>query len=122
MGEKFSTEWTGDYPCLCCGRWIFYYNDKEMKIPHTEEFEDIMRENMNTRGVYRRWYFDDRYLEQFESYEDGLGFKEWYLKNKEWIEKLFKENNIPNTVENNIGFYKALQKSEWRHGSCVGCI
>lgn len=119
---KFESIWTGEYPCLCFGRWEFYVDGRLLNIPEGEDMERKIENHMGTKGTYCRWYFDDDYLEDFEDYEDGLDFGDWYIENQKWINEIFNYNNIPTTVENCINFYKSIQKNDFRLGSCGGCI
>lgn len=106
--------WTGSYPCLCSGEWKIRINGQDMSNLIPEEMRD---RPMNTRGTYFRWYFDESYCEHSESYEDGLTFAEW---RKQYSDLLFKLG-IADDFEALI-LYTEIQKEDWRHGSCGGCI
>ena len=68
-------EWTGEYPCLCCGEWRLTIGgvDWSNAIPIDKRYS-----HMNTAGTYQEWHFED-WQEVFEDYEDGLEFDEWIL-------------------------------------------
>lgn len=82
--------WNGSYPCLCFGEWMLKVNDKDVsdKIP-----DELRKDSMNTYGIYKRWYFDDNYLEKFESYENGLKMHEWIKENAYWLDKITDDYN-----------------------------
>jgi hypothetical protein len=113
--NNWEVKWTGEYPCLCYGEWIIKYRNDKLELP-----EDIKGESMNTYGEYESWHFDEDYMEEFDSYEDGLGYKEWVDKNKEWLTELFNKYNIPLTELEDL--YKGIQSQDFRTGSCGGCI
>lgn len=113
--SNWNVEWTGSYPCLCYGEWIIKYKDTKLELP-----EDIKDVSMNTYGEYESWHFDEDYMEVFESYTDGLKFNEWYESNKEWLNKLFSDYNIP--ISELESLYEAIQSQDFRTGSCGGCI
>lgn len=108
----FEVEWTGEWPSLCCGKWIIKKNgvDVSDKIP-----ESLRENDMNTYGTYDSWHFDEDYMEEWESYSDGLDAEEW-IANNPWI------LNICSTEEEEYELFEAIQDQDWRHGSCGGCI
>lgn len=110
---NIKVEWTGKWPCLCSGEWKLYIDgmDKSELIP-----ENLRQSDMGTFGTYSSWYFDDDYLEQFEDYEDGMECDEWIEHNKYWLNNISTEHNVQEEL------YYAFQASDWRHGSCGGCI
>lgn len=105
-------EWTGSYPCLCSGTWILKVNgvDVSDKIPKNKRHRD-----MNTYGEYEEWHFEN-WLEVFDYYEDGLYEDEWIKENLEWLLKISSDNDVHKEI------FKAIQKCDWRHNSCGGCI
>lgn len=115
--SKLKVEWTGSHPCLCYGEWKIEYDGIDLRFP-----SEIKRSHMNTFGEYEEWHFDENMIEQFESYEDGLKCHEWIYENREWITKMFEENNIKVTEELLIDLFNKIQSEDWRHGSCGGCI
>lgn len=102
----------GDW-ALCSGNWYLYIDGKDYttKIP-----KQMRTEPMDTFGTYERWSFGDGYEEEWESYEDGLEEKEWIEENRKWIETL------PIAEEDYPALFKEFQKSDFRPGSCGGCI
>jgi hypothetical protein len=113
--SNWEAEWTGSYPCLCSGEWIIKYKGIDLKLP-----EDIKKSSMNTYGEYQSWHFDENYMEQFDSYTDGLNFEDWKTSNGEWLKELFNQYNISESELENL--YKAIQSEDFRNGSCGGCI
>ena len=105
--------WNGSYPCLCFGEWMLKVNGKDVsnKIP-----DELRKDSMNTYGIYQRWYFDDNYLEKFESYEDGLKMHEWIKENAYWLDKITDDYNTQKEI------FTAVQQEDFRSGSCGGCI
>lgn len=106
-------EWTGKWPCLCYGEWklIIDGENKSNLIP-----EDRLRENMDTYGTYRKWRFGNGYEEIWSNYEDGMNCKDWISFNKDWLNNISTDEAIQEQL-----FYE-FQASDWRHGSCGGCI
>lgn len=105
--------WSGSYPCLCCGEWTLKINGENVsnKIP-----DELRTGSMNTYGSYEEWYFDDNYLEVFGSYEDGLEMNEWIEENAYWLDQITSDYNTQEEI------FKAIQKKDFRLGSCGGCI
>ena len=54
---------------------------------------------------------------QFEDYYDGLKFKEW---KEQYSDLLFKLGIVDDQEAQSL--YSKIQKCDWRHGSCGGCI
>lgn len=101
--------WTGRYPHLCSGEWKLIINgvDYTSAIP-----EEKRTQPMDTLGEYQRWHFDKDWSEDWEYYEDGLGFADW-IKENPWVMNLpAKANRV----------YRAFMESDWRYESCGGCI
>lgn len=105
-------QWSGCYPCLCCGEWSLIINNIDVSefIP-----DDLRHNSMNTFGTYESWHFED-WIEVFEDYEDGLEIDEWIEDNKYWLYKITKDEEIIRKI------YNAIQKEDFRTGSCGGCI
>ena len=110
---NIEVKWTGKWPCLCYGEWklIIDGEDKSSFIP-----EDRLRENMDTYGTYREWRFGNDYEEIWSSYEDGMNCQDWISFNKDWLNNI----SIDEAIQEQL-FYE-FQASDWRHGSCGGCI
>ena len=109
----FEAKWTGEYPTLCFGEWRLYKNgvDISQKIP-----EDLRCESMGTYGEYSSWSFDDNYLELFDTYTDGLDVADWIAENDCWVDSICESDKEKEQL------YYAFQVSDWRSGSCGGCI
>ena len=105
-------EWSGSYPCLCSGKWTLIVNGKDVskKIP-----KDLRESSMNTLGTYQKWHFED-WEEVFENYSDGLNCGEWIDENDYWLKE------ITNSTDVKILIFNAINKEDFRGGSCGGCI
>lgn len=104
--------WSGSYPCLCCGKWTLIVNGSDVSrlIP-----EGLRCSNMNTYKTYGEWSFEN-WSEVFEYYEDGLMCDDWIEENKYWLDVITNNSEIQKEI-----FY-AINEKDWRHGSCGGCI
>ena len=111
---NWKAEWTGSYPNLCSGEWKLWYKGKRVALPPEQVGRD-----MNTLSTYSSWHFED-WMEVFEDYEDGMDVEEWV--GQEWVKKMLDENDIPTCRSNAIALYEEINKEDWRHGSCGGCI
>ena len=105
-------KWSGSYPCLCSGEWTLNVDGKDVsnKIP-----KDLRKSSMNTFGTYQSWHFED-WLEVFEDYSDGLDCDEWIDENDYWLKEITDNNDTK------ILIYQAINKEDFRSGSCGGCI
>lgn len=109
--NKWKVEWTGGFPALCSGEWRIYKNGELLNI------EPPFGDNpADTYGEYSNWYFNDDYMEETEYYEDGLDVYEWIEEYKGWLQTL------TDNEEEWEDIYYQFQNSDWRHGSCGGCI
>lgn len=104
--------WSGEYPCLCSGKWSLIINgiDVSNKIP-----EELRQSPMGTYNTYQGWYFKD-WIERFYDYEDGLIAGEWVEKNLYWLETITKDPALQDEI------FNAIQNEDWRYSSCGGCI
>lgn len=111
----FKVEWTGKRPCLCDGEWKVWKNEEDIsnKIP-----EHLRQAPMDTLGTFNRWRFVDTvdWDVEWETYTDGLLTENWYQKNRSWV------NTICDNYQEVEELYAAFQASDWRFGSCGGCI
>lgn len=109
---NIKVEWTGKWPCLCYGEWklIIDGEDKSSFIP-----KELRRSDMGTFGTYSSWHFEN-WNEVFEDYQDGMECDEWIEHNKYWLDDITIDPYIQERL-----FYE-FQASDWRHGSCGGCI
>lgn len=85
--------------------------DVSDKIP-----EELRTGSMNTFGSYRRWHFDEDWMEHFESYCDGLDVEEWIEENDKWLKNITDDYAVKQLI------FLAIQKHDFRSGSCGGCI
>lgn len=104
--------WSGRYPCLCYGTWRLIVDGEDVSdmIP-----EDLRDKPMNTFGTYSTWYFND-WVEEFDSYEDGLTCEDWIRENDYWL------SDITDNHETKEQIYYAINGEDFRTGSCGGCI
>lgn len=110
MENKIEVVWTGEYPCLCAGEWVFTINGKRYPVPFDGEAE--------TEGDYSFWYFggESGWDEQWRTSHDGLSERAWIAKYLPWL------HSLPLSPEEYRKVYTAFQAEDWRHGSCGGCI
>lgn len=121
--ENLRIEWTGDYPCLCYGRWVIYLRERKLLFPGYKEGHKLTENShANTFGSYSKWSFGDSLLEDWNRYDDGLEFREWVNYQYDWIMDFFKLNDIAMTEENLEYLYEEFSRNDWRRGSCGGCI
>ena len=109
--RKITVEWTGKSPCLCYGEWIITIDGEKVELP-----EEIRNSDMNTYGTYDCWSFGDDYLEEWDSYENGLEFPQWIHDNLWWVADL----HLTPTEQEEL--YNQINEQDWRPGSCGGCI
>lgn len=114
--SKFVAEWSGRYPCLCSGAWSIKYQGKDLDIP-----SDRASESMGTYISYQTWHFED-WNDVWEDEEGGMDYDEWIMENHSWVCDAFNKLAIANTDENYKELYYAIQSSDFRSGSCGGCI
>ena len=109
---NIEVKWTGEQPCLCSGEWILMIDgeDKSYLIP-----KDLRHDEMGTYGTYFSWHFEN-WNEVFEDYQDGMVCNEWIKHNKYWLDNISTDQTIQEQL-----FYE-FQSSDWRYGSCGGCI
>ena len=106
-------EWSGSYPCLCSGEWSLYLDGINVsdKIP-----KDLRTNDMGTFGEYQTWYFNEDFIEEFETYTDGFSCDEWIEKNKYWLDGITTDEDKQKLI------FLAIQKEDFRENSCGGCI
>ena len=109
MSNTYRAEWSGKYPNFCLGEWKLYRNEIEIELPYP-----IKREPMDTYGTYSRWYSEENWGIDWESYEDGLKPVDWIEKNQEWLSKIADPEDFEK-------IYDALSACDWRHFQCGGC-
>lgn len=111
--NKVVAKWTGEYPTLCFGEWQLYINDKDCsnKIP-----EDIRKKEMNTEKDYNVYYLDEDYDDHWTEIFRGLSCEEWIKENDYWLNTITKDKDVKREI------FKAINKEDWVHNSCGGCI
>ncbi len=111
MTNPFTAEWTAKGSNICLGHWEISYLGQPL------ELDAERRENdMGTYGIYSFIFPDD------EMYAEGLPEDEWITENLDWLTRLFVTHNIPTDASQFRLFYQAVNKSDWRCGTCGGCI
>ncbi len=71
---------------------------------------------MGTYAIYSFIFPDD------DMYAEGLPEDEWIVANRDWLTSLFSSHDIPADDTHLHLFYQAVNKKDWRCGSCGGCI
>ena len=105
-------KWNGTPYAWCMGDWTLVVDgvDVSDKIP-----KDLRRSPMNTYGLYDQWEFVD-WLEEWTTIEDGLKETDWILDNDYWLNEITDDDNTK------LEIFHAIQKQDFRHSSCGGCI
>ncbi len=111
MENPFHANWTSKGNTLCLGHWEIEYEGLPLVLPEPRAEKD-----MGTKGIYNFMDPDD------ELFLEGLDEDEWIVENMEWLSDVFIQSNIPLEEENFRAFYRAVNKEDWRCGSCGGCI
>ena len=119
MPKLIEVEWTGRYPNLCSGHWIISVNGKPLPVPRPNS-----EDNMRTLKDYQTWRFNEDWSEEWEDYEDGMGFNMWSVANVEWIHDSLKQIDELDgfTLDDLENLYYKINEKDWRHNSCGGCI
>ena len=55
--KSIEVEWTGEYPCLCYGKWILKIGGKDCSKLIPKKLR--VHSDMNTFGKYDKWHFED---------------------------------------------------------------
>ena len=111
MENPFNARWTSQGNTLCLGHWEIQYLGLPLTLPL-----DRVEKDMGTRGIYCFMDPDD------ELFLEGLDEDEWIVANMEWLSDLFIQHDIPLEEELFRFFYQAVNKEDWRCGSCGGCM
>ena len=111
MSNPFTARWTAKGNNLCLGHWEISYQGKPLALDSSQRDND-----MATRGIYNFMDPDD------PEFTDGLGEDDWLLANMEWVAELFAGHAIPLDEQHMRWLYQAINASDWRCGSCGGCI
>jgi hypothetical protein len=109
--NPFEAKWSAKGNTLCLGHWIIKYQGRLLVLP------SLQAENhMDTFGIYS-WLFPDD-----EDYAEGLELEEWISEKADWLIELFEQQGIPFNEQTVEWFYEAVNRSDWRCGSCGGCL
>jgi len=134
--KEIKVEWTGRYPNLCSGFWKIEIdgelledrrhmaNNPESGLYYNPfDYSSVLRQNMDTFGMYEYWYFDENYSEMWEGSEDGLEYDEWIKSPKanDLLDIIYKQFGEL-TEEEKLDLYTKLSEKDWRSGTCGGCI
>jgi hypothetical protein len=109
--NPFTAKWTATGNKLCLGKWEISHLGKPLKLDITRAEED-----MGTYAIYSFIYPDD------DIFAEGLKEDEWIVENLDWLTHLFLTHDIPTDEKNFRFFYQAVNKQDWRCGSCGGCM
>jgi hypothetical protein len=111
MTNPFTARWTAKGSSLCLGHWEIFYLGQQLEIDSERNKND-----MGTNAIYSFVFPDD------DIYAEGLAEDEWIIENKDWLTSLFTTYNIPSDETHLRLFYQAVNRDDWRCGSCGGCI
>ncbi|MDG2916427.1 hypothetical protein P7M46_00155 [Bisgaard Taxon 10/6] len=109
--NPFQAKWSIIGNTLCLGHWNISYQGLPVMLPEHKRSED-----MGTDGIYN--FIDP----EDELYREGLSEDDWIIENADWLADVFIEHNIPIEEQTMRHFYRAVNKEDWRCGSCGGCI
>ena len=109
--NPFTARWTAKGSNICLGHWEISYLGQllELDAEHREH-------DMGTYAIYSFIYPDD------DMYAEGLPEDAWIVENLDWLASLFIKHDIPADESHFRLFYRAVNKQDWRCGSCGGCI
>nr|WP_136250007.1 hypothetical protein [Ningiella ruwaisensis] len=109
--NPFQAKWTAQGHTLCLGHWEIQYQGKAIELP-----QQIKENHMDTFGIFSWLYPDD------EDFAEGLELADWIAEKADWLIELFDAHDIPFEEQTIAQFYEAVNKSDWRCGSCGGCM
>lgn len=109
--NPFKAQWSSKGNTLCLGHWNITYQDLPIVLPEERRTMD-----MGTNNIYNFMDPED------ELYREGLEEDDWIVANVEWLADVFIQHDIPMEEEMMRAFYQAVNKDDWRCGSCGGCI
>ena len=109
--NPFTANWSAKGHTLCLGHWTITYKGLPVTLPNAKK-----ENHMDTYGIFS-WLFPDD-----EDYAEGLIFADWLDENADWMLATFEQHTIPFDEEHLNWFYDAVNKEDWRCGSCGGCI
>ena len=109
--NPFNASWSSKGNTLCLGHWDITYLGLPVVLPIERRDKD-----MGTNNIYNFMDPED------ELYREGLMEDDWIVENIDLLSDVFIEHNIPLEEETMRAFYQAVNKEDWRCGSCGGCI
>ncbi|MBI4809487.1 MAG: hypothetical protein HY799_11150 [Nitrosomonadales bacterium] len=109
--NPFTAKWSATGSNLCLGLWELTYLGQPLEIDAERKEKD-----MGTYAIYSFIFPDD------DVFAEGLHEDEWIDANLDWLTHLFIANDIPTDEANFRFFYQAVNKQDWRCGSCGGCM
>ncbi len=109
--NPFSARWTAKGNNICLGHWEISYRHHALQLDAERRDND-----MGTYGIYSFIFPDD------EMYADGLPENEWIIANLDWLTHLFIAHDIPTDASHMRWFYQAVNRDDWRCGTCGGCL
>jgi hypothetical protein len=111
MSNPFTAQWSVQGSSLCLGHWEISYLGQALELESKRKEHD-----MGTYAIYSFIFPDD------DVFAEGLPEDVWIIENEDWLTPLFAKHNIPADENHFRLFYHAVNKSDWRCGSCGGCI
>ena len=109
--NPFYARWSTQGNTLCLGHWIINYKGLPLTLPLERNEKD-----MGTNNIYNFMDPED------ELYREGLEEDDWIVENIDWLSDVFITHDIPLEEMLFRAFYQAVNKEDWRCGSCGGCI
>lgn len=109
--NPFTANWSAKGHMLCLGHWEISYQGEPLTLP-----DAVAEDHMNTQGNFS-WLFPDD-----DDYIEGKSLEFWIDDNADWLYDLFEGSEIPFDQQHITWFYQAVNKSDWRCGSCGGCL
>ncbi len=109
--NPFSANWSAKGHTLCLGHWEIEFNGIPISLPSTQA-----ENHMDTHGIFS-WLFPDD-----EELTEGLEIDNWIEQQAHWLLPLFEVHDIPIDEQHIEWFYEAVNASDWRCGSCGGCL
>ncbi len=111
LENPFQADWTAKGSLLCLGHWEVTFQGCPILLPKEKEEKE-----MGTYGIYSFLYEDD------PDFAEGLTEDDWIVANADWLAQVFVDNDIPIDKQHMQWFYQAVNRHDWRCGSCGGCI
>ncbi|WP_372768607.1 hypothetical protein [Pseudoalteromonas sp.] len=109
--NPFIAKWSAEGHTLCLGHWQISYKGLPIRLQEKQKVND-----MGTYGVY------DPIFDNDPEFSEGLEEDDWILANLDWLSKVFFKHHIPCDEAHCRWFYQAVDKADWRCGSCGGCM